>query len=208
MTSDGIVVTLPVGRRCVQAASLKRSAVTESVPLRWQSRMVASCSLRDHGGASNGNKKSIERVSTKRERRREKASSFAENKLVVACQKQRPDDMKHTGKQKKKKRRGGGSLDKRMDKGGGGAGESDGSTEGGKVTAGRSSYIRESASAMIVPSIPTEGRLPTAPMHTAGKVPMRRLGLRNHDASSVVFEQGYTRLMTRRVILDRWVRLQ
>lgn len=38
---------LPVGAKFAEAASLKRPAVTASVPLRWQSRVVALSSLRD-----------------------------------------------------------------------------------------------------------------------------------------------------------------
>lgn len=48
------------------------------------------------------------------------------------------------------------------------------------------------------------GRRPsTAPTHTDGKVVMRRLGLDSADPPSVVFEPGFSRLQTRRVILDR-----
>lgn len=47
--SGGVLMKLPVGRSDVQAASLKRPGVTESVPLRWQSKLVAFSSLRDRG---------------------------------------------------------------------------------------------------------------------------------------------------------------
>ncbi|CAM9203456.1 unnamed protein product, partial [Hapterophycus canaliculatus] len=40
-------VALPADANCSQAASLKRPAVDSSVPLRWQSRVVALSSLRD-----------------------------------------------------------------------------------------------------------------------------------------------------------------
>lgn len=46
----------------------------------------------------------------------------------------------------------------------------------------------------------------TAPIHTDGKVAMRPLGLHggiNGDPPSVAFEPGYSRLRTRRIILDR-----
>lgn len=47
---------LPVGAKFAEAASLKRPAVTASVPLRWQSRVVAQSSLRDSldGSATRG----------------------------------------------------------------------------------------------------------------------------------------------------------
>ena len=45
---------LPVGETLAQAASLKRSVVTSSIPLRWQSRVVTLSSLQNHGGASGG----------------------------------------------------------------------------------------------------------------------------------------------------------
>ncbi|CAN0023315.1 unnamed protein product, partial [Scytosiphon promiscuus] len=46
ITSAG-EVALPTGATSPQAASMKRPAVTSSVPLRWQSRVVALSSLRD-----------------------------------------------------------------------------------------------------------------------------------------------------------------
>lgn len=46
----------------------------------------------------------------------------------------------------------------------------------------------------------------TAPMHSDGKVAMRPLGTGlNGDPPSVVFEPGFSRLRTRRVMLDRLV---
>lgn len=43
---------LPVEAKFAEAASLKRPVVTARVPLRWQSRVVALSSLRDHGFCS------------------------------------------------------------------------------------------------------------------------------------------------------------
>lgn len=211
MTSDGIVVTLPVGRQCVQAASLKRPAVTESVPLRWQSRMVALSSLRDHGSDSNNGRNSSVRATTRtgrrRWRRRSKPGDVAENNLVSARQKQTSEKMKHTSKQKKKTQGADKRLGERIDECGEEGGESDRRTESNRIARGWSSGIDGDASATIVASIPAGARPSTAPMHTDGKVAMRRLGSDSHDAPSVVFEPGFSRLRTRRVILDRWVRL-
>lgn len=59
---------LPVGAKCAQAASLKRPAVTASVPLRWQSRSVALSSLRDHGRASSAGRRRAARAGPTRHR--------------------------------------------------------------------------------------------------------------------------------------------
>lgn len=43
----------------------------------------------------------------------------------------------------------------------------------------------------------------TAPTHTDGKVAMKYLGRDNDDVSSAIFDPAFSRLRTRRVILDR-----
>ena len=67
---DGTGFALPIGASALfaQAASLKRTAVTGSVPLRWQSRVIALSSLRDsfregatRGSPSMGRKMAIRR---------------------------------------------------------------------------------------------------------------------------------------------------
>lgn len=55
----------PVRATFVLAAALKKPAVTESVPLRWQSKCVSLYSLRDHGSDGKRASPSVCRVRTK-----------------------------------------------------------------------------------------------------------------------------------------------
>lgn len=68
---SGFVLSIGASAPCAQAASLKRTAVTASVPLRWQSRVIALSSLRDsfregatRGSPSMGRKMAIRRCRT------------------------------------------------------------------------------------------------------------------------------------------------
>lgn len=88
---------LPIGASALfaQAASLKRTAVTASVPLRWQSRVIALSSLRDsfrqgatRGSPSMGRKMAIR--SCRANSQRTKAKRFGKNvnkPLTLCCTK-------------------------------------------------------------------------------------------------------------------------
>lgn len=213
VTSKGVLLTLPVGRECIQSASLKKHAVTDSVPLRWQSRMVALSCLRDHGNRGGGKTaRTAAQVTTatrtSRGRAPSKRKEVSDKGGEVAGERDN-NNLSHT------KRRSGQTksttTEDNSHQGERGHEERYGSeSERSRVGVGEGAWSRYIPGDLGVPSVTVAGRHSsglrpsTAPTHTDGKVVMRRLGSGSHDPPSVVFDPTYSPLKTRRIILDRY----
>lgn len=210
VTSEGVLLTLPIGRECIQAASLKRHAVTDSVPLRWQGRMVALSCLRDHGSRGDKSARAAARVTTATRRSRgggpSKMKDVRGNGGDMASErcnshscntKQRSGQTKSTAEDSNHQAKGGHEERYESESESSHAGLGDGvwSSDIPGDLGGPSTTDAGRHSSGVRPS--------TAPMHTDGKVVMRRLGSGSHDPPSVVFDPTYSPLKTRRIILDR-----
>ncbi|CAM9217519.1 unnamed protein product, partial [Sphacelaria rigidula] len=200
------------GTECIQSASLKKHAVTDSVPLRWQSRMVALSCLRDHGNRGGGKTaRTAARVTTATRTSRGRAPSKRKevsDKGGEVAGERGNNNLSHT------KRRSGQTksttTEDNSHQGERGHEERYGSeSERSRVGVGEGAWSRYIPGDLGVPSVTVAGRHSsglrpsTAPTHTDGKVVMRRLGSGSHDPPSIVFDPTYSPLKTRRIILDR-----
>eukprot|EP00752_Nemacystus_decipiens_P007651 g6840.t1 len=237
---------LPIGASALfaQAASLKRTTVTASVPLRWQSRVVALSSLRDsfregatRGSPSMGRKMAIRRCRAYRRTKSKSGSNAGETNAnpQKAAEDTAPEiatdadlisepdppesPLSTTGDPRRRPLTQVTSRD-RDSHGAGGEAHDRGTRAAPPARPDTDGPSRRGMGAPGVLSTVEIARPSTAPTHADGKVMMRPLGRETpgcggggnegdgeegggQDPPSVVFEPGFSRLRTRRVILDR-----